>query len=1018
MDIRVLIFKEEDFPFVNATPIDIQEIVEALPPVQEVRSVGVGGLKERLHADSIDLLINPYGSAFPKDAWPEIYEYLAAGGNLLNLGGAPFSVPVRRDDNGWHQEIRQTQYHRELGINQAYPVETTSVKRYDTTSTEPLLSGLIDEFSCEKVFELQVKFTSRDDHPGEFGTSGAREAVLRPLLYALDSEGRRIAAPIVAIDRVLGTFAGGRWVLANFQAHELMRQEAIGRLAAYAALGATDMQIRPSFASYKSDERASLILHVNRFEKPGAKWEPLHLFLTIRKEKTTVKTESIDISDFASPYYLSIPVAQPLTPGLYTIEAKLSTGNPELTDKYADYASTGFWCCDSALIKMTQPLSAGSDYFARESKPIPLLGTTYMASDVHRKFLFEPNPAAWDRDFTEMKANGINIVRTGIWTGFRRIMMDPGAPSEEVLRAFEAFMLTAAQHEMPVIFTFFTFTPELWEGVNPYLDPRCLQAQKEYIAAFARRFAGFNNLMWDLINEPSFLSHGRIWTCRPNHDEFEERAWKEWLAKRYESTEALDEAWRMTPRTSKGLPDLRDFDDRQIFEDAHPMRKLDYILFLQEVFNNWVKEMTAVIRQNGNPKQLITVGQDEGGTHERPNPQFHCDCTDYTCNHTWWLMDDLLWDGLVTKTPGKPNLIEETGIMFVENPDRSFRRTEEDCRNLLERKFVMAFASGGAGAVQWIWNSNVYMTSDNEVAIGFHRADLTRKPEIEFVRPMSEFLREARTYFIDRQTEDVCMVIPHSSMFSVRDLATPATKTCVRAMSYHLGVPMRAVGEYRLDNLGSPKLIVLPSPGMLSRQAWETLMRTVEAGSTLLVTGPIDFDEYRRPVDRLAKSDIEAVTRPVTREEEAIIFGSEYRLSFGGDKIARIDKAVLGGLGGTVRTEQIGAGKLVYAALPFELADGIEPTIALYEFALKQAMVQPPFMMEKPEPGVLIRPLAFKDAILYCAVSETDADKELSFTDNATGKGLTVRVPAQRAVMLLLGRDGRVLAQYGECVQS
>ena len=61
MDIRVLIFKEEDFPFVNATPIDIQEIVEALPPVQEVRSVGVGGLKERLHADSIDLLINPYG---------------------------------------------------------------------------------------------------------------------------------------------------------------------------------------------------------------------------------------------------------------------------------------------------------------------------------------------------------------------------------------------------------------------------------------------------------------------------------------------------------------------------------------------------------------------------------------------------------------------------------------------------------------------------------------------------------------------------------------------------------------------------------------------------------------------------------------------------------------------------------------------------------------------------------------------------------------------------------------------
>ncbi len=1004
MDIRVLIFKEEDFPFIDTTSVDTQEIVDALPPVQEVRSVGVAGLRERLRADSIDLFINPYGSAFPKDAWPEIHEYLAGGGNLLNLGGAPFSVPVRRDGKDWHQEIRQTQNHRELGINQAYPVETSGIKRYDTTSTEPLLSGLIEDFSCDKVFELQVRFTSANDHPNEFGSSGAREAILRPLLYAYDSDGRRLAAPIIAIDRVLGRFAGGRWVLANFESKALPRKEAIGRLAAYAALGATDMQIRPSFASYKPDERASLILHVNRLGTSGD--GPLNLFLTIRKEKSTVKTESIDISDFASPYYLDIPVTQPLTPGLYSIEARLSTGNPQLTDKYADYASTGFWCYDKALVGMTQPLSAGKDYFQRESKPVALIGTTYMASDVHRKFLFEPNPAAWDRDFEEMRAEGINIVRTGIWTGFRQIMLDPGAPSEGIMRAFEAFMLTAAQHDMPVIFTFFAFAPEMWEGANIYLDPRCLQAQKEFIAAFSRRFAKFNNLIWDLINEPC--------TKRPNRDAFEEAAWREWISERHN----LEEKWKMTPRTSKALPEPQDFDDAQIFENAHPVRKLDYMLFSQDVFNRWVREMTAVIRQNGNLKQLITVGQEEGGTGESPNPQFHWKEVDFTCNHTWWLMDDLLWDGLVTKTPEKPNLIEETGIMFVENLDRSHRRTEIDCRNLLERKFVMAFASGGAGVIQWIWNTNIFMASDNEVACGFHRADLTRKPQLEFVKPMSAFLKEARSHFIDRRPEDVCMVIPHSAMFSVRDPATPATKVCTRLMSYDLGIPIRAVGEYTLENLGKPKLIVLPSPRVLSQSAWETLLWAVDAGSTLLVTGPIDWDEYWRPVDRLGQFEIEAATRPVTREEEAIIFGSEYRVSFGGDKIARVDKAVLGGLGGTVRTEQIGAGKLVYSALPVELADNIEPAIALYQFALKQAVLQSPFSIEKPEPGVLIRPLFFKDAILYSLVSETDVDKELSFTDNATGKALKVTVPAQRAVMFLLGRDGKVLAEYGGGMHS
>jgi len=326
----------------------------------------------------------------------------------------------------------------------------------------------------------------------------------------------------------------------------------------------------------------------------------------------------------------------------------------------------------------------------------------------------------------------------------------------------------------------------------------------------------------------------------------------------------------------------------------------------------------------------------------------------------------------------------------------------------------MAFASGGAGFIQANWNSDVYSTSDHETAIGFHRADLTRKPELDIVRPMVAFLKEARSHLIDRKPEDVCMVIPHSAMFP----ATPATKMCVRLMSYRLGVPMRAVGEYALENLGKPRLILLPSPGMLSQGAWEALIRAVEAGSTMLVTGPIDWDERRQPIERLSKLGIEAATQPVAGEEEAIIFGSEYRLVFGDDKIGHVEKAVLGGVGGTVRTEQIGAGKLVYSALPVELADNIEPAIALYQFALKQAVLQPPFSIEKPEPGVLIRPLFFKDAILYSLVSETDADRELSFTDNATGKALKVNVPAQRAVMFLLGRDGKLLAQYGGCVES
>ena len=42
---------------------------------------------------------------------------------------------------------------------------------------------------------------------------------------------------------------------------------------------------------------------------------------------------------------------------------------------------------------------ASKDGFTRNGRPFPVLGTTYMASDVHRRFLLEPNPSLWNRDF-------------------------------------------------------------------------------------------------------------------------------------------------------------------------------------------------------------------------------------------------------------------------------------------------------------------------------------------------------------------------------------------------------------------------------------------------------------------------------------------------------------------------------------------------------------------------------------------------------------------------------------------
>src|ERR1051326_6927874 len=141
-----------------------------------------------------------------------------------------------------------------------------------------------------------------------------------------------------------------------------------------------------------------------------------------------------------------------------------------------------------------------------------------------------------------MKAAGIYMVRTGIWTGWTHYMMDVGAPAEGPLRALDAFVLTARKFDIPVIFTLFAFLPESWGGANPYLDPRSLNAQKEFVTAIARRYRDVREIVWDLINEPSFCNPQYLWQCRPNYDRRSEEAWQTWLKERYAapSDEARD----------------------------------------------------------------------------------------------------------------------------------------------------------------------------------------------------------------------------------------------------------------------------------------------------------------------------------------------------------------------------------------------------------------------------------------------------------------------------------------------
>lgn len=1033
---RVAVFFEAGFPSIDIEPIPESAIREALAGI-DMTFLGAGRLSTDLDASRFDVLVMPFGSAFPEASWPAILLFLEAGGSWVNLGGRPFAVGVSGGAGSWRAGPESSACYKALGFTHIFEVPATAVASWAvpagaTPAPPPALAA---GFRADVIYAADIRLTSTKSFPEEDGSDGQREGRVQPLVVGLDDAGTPVAAPVIRVDRLAGRFSGGAWLLANVKGR--LAPASVRTLVDAASLGALELSARPTFAGYQPGEPPTIEVALRRARSTGNEPPPAQATLTLVDPTggttTTTTTMLAGPAAFATAHVPLSPVQRPLGRGLHEVRVSVTVdvpGSPGATARLN--CSTGFWVYDAAMLQGGRPLVATKDGFTRDGRPFPVVGTTYMASDVHRQFLLEPNPFLWNRDFAAMRTAGVNLVRTGIWTGWKVYMPDVGRMNEAALRALDVFLLTARRHDIPVIFTLFAFLPEAWGGENPYLDLRAVTAQQAFAGILAQRYAKTDDLAWDLINEPSFSSAAQLWKTRPNGDASESAAWQQWLRERYavdggDHGAAARRAWGAAPDEGIGLPTLDDFADRNLFGAVRPRKAADYKRFSQDMFTAWVRRMTEALRSNGNRAQLVTVGQDEGGLSERPNPLFFGREVDFTCMHTWWNNDALAWDAVLSRLPDRPMLVEETGLMRYERIDGTPWRTELQAAALLERKLAIAIGAGGSGFVQWIWNTNPYMPSDNEAGIGFFRADGTARPELApFVR-ISRFLTEHAGRFRGREPEDVVLVIPHSQMFSPRSQAVEATQRAVRVLTNHLHVQARAVSDERLGaTLGSPRLIIAPSSRIMSDAAWQGLLAAVEKGATLLVTGIIDTDEQWQAVERTRSLGIAARSRPVAGSENLMIDGKPFRLGFRGDTLERVETAsVHGEATATLHRVARGRGMILWLPLPIELSDSTEAVASVYRTALAYAAVRPAVVVAPEDPGLFVGTTTFADAVLVVVASESSADVDVRVSmapatggNTAAGRvapGTAVHLQAGRARLLLLDkRSGRVVGMDGE----
>ncbi len=1017
---RIALFHDPGFPTVDGC-VTAAVLHEALGGM-DVQRLDAQSLRTRLTPAAFDILVMAHGSAFPLSASDTVHAFLAAGGSWVQLGGVPLARPVRRRRGAWRVDDATVVHHRRLGITQSDTVDVTSIMQ---ATVDPLLpQGHDGAWNPIRVFPLQCILTEGRHFPDEDGSDGPRHALIRPLVSLAGPDARSLAAPVVLIDRIAGHFEGGRWVIAGYEG--AMSPSCLRALLRIATDSPIDARIAPTYACHHAGEtpgvHVTASLHGRRALSQSG-----DAHITVTDEAGRVLwTHAVSLARrrqpgrvmFEASVALPATLAAQLAPGYHEVDCRIDLRQPD-ADTRVTRCTTGFWMEDAVLFASGSPVRMGHDMFERDGAPFLVTGTTYMAGDVHRRFLLDPNPAVWMRDMAAMTAAGVTMLRTGIWTGWRLHAANNGQPHEAVLRALEAFILTCRRHDLPLIFTFFSFLPEAFGGDNAFLDPRAVEGQSRFVRGIVERCRTAPTLLWDFINEPSFCSPKKLWQCRPNGDRHEVAAWNAWLARRHpaesdqERAEDIGTSWGCLTSLPATLPDEADFNDANLLCRRHPFKALDYRLFAQHAFTAWAATMAAIVRRHGHPEQTVTVGQDEGGTLERPSPQFHADAVDFTCVHNWWFNTDLVWDSVMTGVPGKPHLVEETGAMMYETMDGMPWRSGEEVSALVERKFMISAFVNGSGFVQWCWNTNVYMDSDNEAAIGFLRADGSAKPELHAFMRFAAFAARIAPHLRGARRDDVLMVIPHANMFATRSTAMEATRRAVRTMWHDCGIPMAAISEYRVAALTeSPRLFIVPAPRLINAAAWEALLGFVSRGAALLLTGPLDRDDHGRPARLLEMAGLTASTARVGAMEELHIGGVRHLLPYTGEKVHRIERGVDGPVA-LVRSVSHGGGRIIWSPLPVELSDATEPTTALYRLALKEAGIEPAFRITPAVP-ILVIPHSHDGAMLYALVSESAEDADIELTDAATGSTHSIRVPARRTACVIIDRTtGAELARLG-----
>jgi hypothetical protein len=293
------------------------------------------------------------------------------------------------------------------------------------------------------------------------------------------------------------------------------------------------------------------------------------------------------------------------------------------------------------------------------------------------------------------------------------------------------------------------------------------------------------------------------------------------------------------------------------------------------------------------------------------------------------------------------------------------------------------------------------------------------------MRNFAKFATELSPHLRNPQPAQVAVIASQAAQYSaIAEAQIEAQRKSVRAVAYYARLTPYLIYENQIEKMGSPKLAILPSSQALTEKTWQALLKYVDGGGTLLITGPVDRDEHWQRVNRAAQLIPGAHAVPLTYHNASVLpqdaapllalhrlYASP--LSFDLQAQSWLESLRFGDLG--FKELVHGKGRIFWAAEPVELAQGDQPTADVYSYVAGRVGIKPLFELSRPlSPGIMIYPVSLDDSVMYIIVSDSAENAQVEFRDRSAGAVPPVNLSAGHAAVVLIGKKEKaVIAKYG-----